>query len=203
MTSSGSTAVPSDLLIFSPLRCTQPWPNTCRGSATPALISIAGQMTVWNRVMSLPMTCRSSGPPLREQGLVGSEADRADVVDQRIEPDIDDARRILRHRDAPGLPRATDRNVVEAALDQPEDLVAANVWCQELRLLGKVFQQAVLILRQAEEMILLANPVRFRPMNRTKAFDQILLLFEGFARDAIPTLVVAFIDIPGRGDPVG
>ena len=37
--------VPSDLLIFSPLRCTHPWPKTCRGSAMPALISMAGQMT--------------------------------------------------------------------------------------------------------------------------------------------------------------
>ena len=50
-------------------------------------------------------------------------------------------------------------------------------------------------------MILLANPVRFRPVNRTEAFDEILLLLEGFARDAVPALVVAFIDIPGRGDP--
>jgi hypothetical protein len=43
--SSGSIAVPSDLLIFSPLKWTQPWPKICFGSGSPALISIAGQMT--------------------------------------------------------------------------------------------------------------------------------------------------------------
>jgi hypothetical protein len=40
---------------------TQPWPNTCFGSGRPALINIAGQTTVWKRVMSFPMTCRSAG----------------------------------------------------------------------------------------------------------------------------------------------
>ena len=33
-----------------------------RGSGTPADIRKAGQYTVWNRVMSLPMMCRSAGP---------------------------------------------------------------------------------------------------------------------------------------------
>jgi hypothetical protein len=49
------------LLIRWPSTDMNPWPNTCAGSPIPADISIAGQMTVWNRVMSLPMTCRSAG----------------------------------------------------------------------------------------------------------------------------------------------
>ena len=52
---------PIVLLMRSPLKYTQPWPNTCFGSATPALISIAGQITQWKRVMSLPTTCRLAG----------------------------------------------------------------------------------------------------------------------------------------------
>jgi hypothetical protein len=44
-----------------PLMLMNPWPKICRGSATFALMSIAGQITAWNRVMSLPMTCRSAG----------------------------------------------------------------------------------------------------------------------------------------------
>ena len=44
-----------------PFNVMKPWPKTARGSATPALISMAGQMTAWKRVMSLPMTCRSAG----------------------------------------------------------------------------------------------------------------------------------------------
>jgi hypothetical protein len=38
-----------------------PWTQTFRGSASPALMSIAGQITVWNRLMSLPITWRSAG----------------------------------------------------------------------------------------------------------------------------------------------
>ena len=57
----GSTIVPSVLLIRWPFNVMNPWPKTCRGSGSSAAISIAGQITAWNRVMSLPMTCRSAG----------------------------------------------------------------------------------------------------------------------------------------------
>ena len=50
-----------------------PWPKTCRGSGSFAAISIAGQMTAWNRVMSLPMTWRSAGHHFVEQRLVAAE----------------------------------------------------------------------------------------------------------------------------------
>ncbi len=52
---------PSDLLMRSPFRYTQPWPNTRPGSGRPALMSMAGQITQWKRVMSLPTMCRSAG----------------------------------------------------------------------------------------------------------------------------------------------
>ena len=44
-----------------PFSVMNPWPNTCRGSGSFADISMAGQITVWNRVMSLPITWRSAG----------------------------------------------------------------------------------------------------------------------------------------------
>ena len=44
-----------------PLSVMKPWPKTWRGSGSFGAISIAGQITAWNRVMSLPMTCRSAG----------------------------------------------------------------------------------------------------------------------------------------------
>ena len=47
--------------IFSPPCVTKPWPKTLRGTSRPAAISSAGQMTAWNRVMSLPITWRSHG----------------------------------------------------------------------------------------------------------------------------------------------
>ena len=46
--------LPLDLDIFSPLVSRKPWPNTVWVTGSPAAISIAGQMTQWKRVMSLP-----------------------------------------------------------------------------------------------------------------------------------------------------
>ena len=47
--------------IFSPPIVRNPCTNTVRGTASPAAISSAGQITAWNRAMSLPITCRSAG----------------------------------------------------------------------------------------------------------------------------------------------
>jgi len=38
-----------------------PWPKIDRGNGMSAASSIAGQITQWNRVMSLPTMCRSAG----------------------------------------------------------------------------------------------------------------------------------------------
>ena len=42
-------------------RAKEPWLKTFFGASSPAAHSIAGQMWVWNRVMSLPMKCVSAG----------------------------------------------------------------------------------------------------------------------------------------------
>jgi hypothetical protein len=57
----GWIAVARDLLIFCPPTCSQPWAKTCRGTSTPAAISIAGQITAWKRRMSFPTRCTSAG----------------------------------------------------------------------------------------------------------------------------------------------
>ena len=65
-------------------------------------------------------------PPGLEHRRVGAQADRRRVVDQRVEPDVHHARRVEGQRDAPGLPRAAHGDILEPALQQPEDFVAAN-----------------------------------------------------------------------------
>ncbi len=67
-------------------------------------------------------------------------------------------------------------------------------------MVGEQFQQGRLVLGEAKEMILLADPVRFRAMDRTQAEDEVLVLLEGLTRHAIPPLVVPLVDIPGRSD---
>ena len=53
---------PRDFDIFSPLSMSShPWPKTVFGRSSPADISMAGQITAWNLVMSLPTMCTSAG----------------------------------------------------------------------------------------------------------------------------------------------
>ena len=52
--SSGRMPLALDLLIFWPPTRIQPCANTWCGTGWPAAISIAGQITAWNRAMSLP-----------------------------------------------------------------------------------------------------------------------------------------------------
>ena len=138
----GSMAVPSDLLIRWPRKVMNPWPNTCRGSGSPALISIAGQMTVVKSRDVLADDVQIGRPPLLEQRVVASQADGRCVVDQGVEPDIHDARRIERQRNAPRLTGAADRDVLEAAFEQTQNLVAPLVRLQERRMVGEMFRAA-------------------------------------------------------------
>ena len=154
--------------------------------------------------MSLPIDVQIGRPPRLEQRLVAAEADGRRVVDQRVEPDVDDAAGIERQRDAPRLPGPADRDVLEPALDQAQDLVAADVRLQELRMRREVLEQRLLILRQPEEVVLLADPLRRRRrVQRAVAVDEVLLLLERLAADAVPALVDAFVDVAGRVDAAG
>ena len=55
-TSAGSSAFPSDLLIFCPPAVKYSCTKIVVGSFTPADSSIAGQYTAWNRMMPFPIT---------------------------------------------------------------------------------------------------------------------------------------------------
>jgi hypothetical protein len=52
---------PSDLDIFSPFTVRWPCEWTVFGSGRPAASRMAGQMTVWNQMMSLPMMWTFAG----------------------------------------------------------------------------------------------------------------------------------------------
>mmetsp|Transcript_8839 Transcript_8839/g.30801 ORF Transcript_8839/g.30801 Transcript_8839/m.30801 type:complete len:376 (+) Transcript_8839:333-1460(+) len=62
----GSTTLPRDLDIFCPSAAmTKPWAKTRSGTATPADMSIEGQITQWNHWMSLPIIWTSHGQKAR------------------------------------------------------------------------------------------------------------------------------------------
>ncbi len=141
------------------------------------------------------------GPPSPERrAIVIAEPQRRDVVDERVEPDVHHALRVERQRDAPGLPCAADGDVVETALDDVQDFVAPDVWLQELGMLRVVVEERLLVLREAEEVVLLLDPVGLRAMHRAEAVDEVLLLLEGLAGVAVPAFVVPLVDVAGGPD---
>ena len=193
--------VPSVLLMRWPFIVMNPWPKICRGSGS---FGAHQHRRPDHRVEPrdvLADDVQIRRPPLLEHLRIVAEADRRRVVDQRVEPDVDDARRIERQRDAPRLPGAADGDVLQPAFDQPQDLVAPDLGLQELRVRGEVIEQRLLILRQPEEVVLLADPLGLqRRVQRAVAVDEVLLLLELLAADAVPALVDAFVDVAGVVD---
>ena len=124
----GAMPVSFDFDIFSPPTSSQPWANTLRGGSRPAAISMAGQYTAWNRRMSLPTRLTSGGqhrgepPALGGPGL-GAVADRRGVVEQGVEPDVDDLAVVPRQRDAPADARPGHRDVLQPLPDERRHLV--------------------------------------------------------------------------------
>src|SRR5207249_10514973 len=125
-----------------------------------------------------------------------AEADRRRVIAQGVKPDVDDVRRVPRQGDAPRLSGAADRDVDQTALDQTEDLVAPDLRLQELRMRREMIEERPLVFGEPEKVVLLADPLRLqRRMQRTAAVDEVLLLLEFLAADAVPPLVNAFVDV--------
>src|SRR5437763_6703749 len=61
---------------------------------------------------------------------------------------------------------------------------------------GKMIEQRTLVLREAEEVVPLLDPLqRERRVQRTFAVDEIFFLLEGLASLAIPAFVRPFVDI--------
>ena len=139
-------------------------------------------------------------PPPRELLLVGAVPDRGHVVGEGVEPDVDNVRRVERQGNAPALPGPADGDVLEAALEQPQHLVAPDLGLHEVRVGRVVRQQPVPVAGQAEDVVLLLEPVRFAAVHRAFAVDEVLVLLEGLARDAVPPLVLALVEVAGGGD---
>ena len=58
-----------------------------------------------------------------------------------------------------------------------------------------MLEERLLILREAEEPVLLLDPLRLGLVDRTQALDQILFRLERLAALAIPAFVRAFVDV--------
>ena len=95
-------------------------------------------------------------PPRLEQARRQlAKVEGRDVVDERIDPDVDDAVLVERDRDAPFLAFTTDRQIVQAGFEHVEDLVASQLGYQKLGVLTIVIEQRLSILGELEEVVTL------------------------------------------------
>ncbi len=88
------------------------------------------------------------------------------------------------------------------AFEQPQDLVAAHVGLEELGVGLEVREQGVAVAREAEEVVLLLDPLRLGAVDRAEAVHQVLLRLEGLARHAVRPLVERVVQIAAVGDPL-
>ena len=134
-------------------------------------------------------------PVAREEPVRLRVADPGDVVDERVEPDVDGLVRIDRERNPPRARGARDRDVLEAAIDHVHDLVAPDFGDDELGMLPDVAEQRRAVLRELEEVVVLAQPLEDRLVDGAFPVDQVLLRIETLAPDAVIAFVLSFIDV--------
>ena len=121
--------------------------------------------------------------------------ERAQVVDERVGPDVGDLALVPRERDSPGLARATDAEVAEPAGDECPRLVVAVGRAYEIRTLVVDPQQSLLVGGEPKEVVLLLDPFGVDVMDRTFPLDQIVGRVERLATDAVVAGVDALVDV--------
>ena len=128
--------------------------------------------------------------------------ERAQVVDERVGPDVGDLALVPRQRNAPRLARPADREVAQPTRDEAPNLVEAELRLQEVVPLVVEREQCVLIAREAEEVVLLLDPLGHGAVERALAVDQLVFGLERLAADAVEARVDVFVDVAVVVDPL-
>src|SRR5262249_43926700 len=136
-----------------------------------------------------------------------------EVVDQGVEPDVDDLRRVARDRHPPfrGAAGAGDADVAQAGGDELEHLVAAEVRLQKPWVLLDVSAQTLAVTGEGKEVVLLADALDRAAAGRAEAHDlairagcgaDLILGKIGLIREAVPAFVAALVDVATLADDV-
>ena len=136
------------------------------------------------------------GPELRViVVLVVHEAERRAVVEERVDPDVNDVTGVKVHGDAPGEARAGNAEVFKAGLDEVVDhLVHAGGGLEEISVLKQVLH-AVGVLTELEEVGLLLGVLHVAPAVGALAINELALRPETLAGLAVLALVGALVDV--------
>ena len=153
--------------------------------------------------MSLAEQVAHLGPELLAEVLALSCVGQcAHIVDERVDPDVDDLALVPRDRDAPGLARAAEAEVLQAALDERARLVVTEARQDEVRPRVIEVEQGLLKGGELEEVVRLLDSLGHGPVNRALAVDQLGLRLELLTADAIETGVDVLVDVAVVVDPL-
>ena len=144
-------------------------------------------------------------PAAGELLIVGAVADGRDVVEQGVEPHVDDVRLVPRDLDAPVERGAGDGEVGQARLDEREHLVPPALGLHEVGALLVERDQAVGERAHPEEVVALVEQFDRLGVDRADllalvlalAVHELARLLELLAADAVVALVLARVDVSG------
>jgi hypothetical protein len=127
------------------------------------------------------------GPPARGRG--------AEVVDERVEPHVDDLIGIAGHRDAPApsaRTRSRHADVADVGVEEREHLVATRRGNDAQRIGGDQPADVLGMTREPEVPVLFFDPLGWRVVLGARAFDELLTPV------AVPTGVRRAVQVAGR-----
>ena len=133
--------------------------------------------------------------PERLEELAVRVVERGDVVEQRLDPNVDDVLRIPRDRDPPAERRSRDRRVLQV-LREADHFVQSRLRvdrCGRARVV--LVDEPVLVLRQPEEVVLFRNDLDRDAVDRTFPVDQLFGLVELLTRNAVEAFVFREVHI--------
>ena len=194
--SSGSTTLPSDFEIFRSLEQQIAvheellrQPRSRQRAASPAS----------RRSGSAGCPCQQmpdGGPEAVDEILAGSRVgQRAQVVDERVRPDVRDLLRIPRDRDAPRLARTADREVLQPAGDEASAPRSPGTRAGRSRPLVVEREQLLLVRGEPEEPVALLDPLGLDVVLGALAVDELVLGLERLAADAVQPRVDVLVDV--------
>ncbi len=134
-------------------------------------------------------------PPLK---IGASVSNSRNVVDKGIKPHIGHTVRVKRKRDTPFQPGARARNtqIAEGILQKLEHLLLPIGWHDEVRIVLQESDQPLLILRQLEKVVGLADLHHLSKNLGPLAIDLILVLQKLLGPLTVEAGVLALVDFP-------
>jgi hypothetical protein len=121
-----------------------------------------------------------------------------EVVDERVEPDVDGLLRVAGKRDAPVEPLPGDRDILETTLQQPQHLVAPDLRIDREFAGPNQLEQRLRVAAQAKEPVALpgGHQVERRMLDAVAVHDLGVGL-EFLAPVAVQPLVLTLVEIVG------